>query len=60
MTAMYYKRMNLFADTSWYAPVCQSAQSATTNHSAVLDTACVAVSFLSLAADCGGFVLPVC
>jgi len=49
MTAMYYKRMNLFADTSWYAPVCQSAQSATTpSGTLILHTAIEAVSFLSL------------
>ena len=49
MTAMYQKRMNMFTDASWYAPACQSAQSACTAHSLILDTAAVAVSFLSLA-----------
>ena len=48
MSTMYMANMNMCSDATWYAPACQSAQSASTNHSAVLDTACVAVSFLSL------------
>ena len=41
MTKKYMFVMNMSADVSWYAPVCQSA------HSLILDTAVGAVSFLS-------------
>ena len=51
MKAMYKRNMNMFADASWYAPACQSAQckSAAAAHALILDTAVDAVSFLSLA-----------
>ncbi len=49
MTAMYRSSMNMFADASCFAPACQSAQSASyTARTLLLDTAAVAVSFLSL------------
>ena len=50
MKAMYKRNMSMCADASWYAPVCQSAQSASVyTHGLILDTAVDAVSFLSLA-----------
>ena len=50
MNAMYKRAMNMFADASSYAPANQSACSASHTACALrLDTAIVAVSFLSLA-----------
>lgn len=50
MNAMYKRAMNMFADASCYAPADQSACSASyTARTLRLDTAAVAVSFLSLA-----------
>ena len=46
MTAMYRSSMNMFADASCFAPAYQSASN--TAHTLLLDTAAVAVSFLSL------------
>jgi len=43
MKTMYKRNMNMFADASCCAPVCQSARAL------ILDTAVDAVSFLSLA-----------
>ena len=49
MKAMYKRNMNMYADASWYAPVCQSAQCASAStHALILDTAIDAVSFLFL------------
>lgn len=48
MITMYMATMNMCSDASWCAPACQSAQFTTDTHSAILDTAAVAVSFLSL------------
>ena len=51
MNAMYKRAMNMFADASSYAPANQSACSAASHTARALrlDTAIVAVSFLSLA-----------
>ncbi len=47
MNAMYKRAMNMFADASCYAPANQSASN--TARTLLLDTAVVAVSFLSMA-----------
>lgn len=47
MTAMYQSSMNMFADASCFAPANQSASNTARN--LIVDTAVVAVSFLSLA-----------
>ena len=50
MKTMYKRNMNMAADASWCAPVCQSAQcTSAATHGLILDTAVDAVSFLSLA-----------
>ena len=54
MKAMYKRNMSMCADAAWYAPVCQSAQCTSASaHSLILDTANVAVSFLSLVVRIG-------